>query len=247
MNSGIVTITVDDAHKVVVNILNAEGRVVEAHNVGQRFKDEQLFHAERDNALEELEKATRRGDSARDRVEVLEAELNHMRQEMAQVELREARVRLAHIKSAERVQELEKQLKGHWEDKERDTRALNDCDLKIRLLMADLADRIKERDEARQNRVDVGQQVYLLDTTLADDLNALLKNCKPGPITLEPRGPEWLPITTALKDESHILVYEHLRGVLHVAWSKACENWCIIGSDDFSIPTHWMPLPEPPR
>ena len=83
---------------------------------------------------------------------------------------------------------------------------------------------------------------------------------------------KWLPITTAPKDGTPILVYEKPgeyaeegdTGIYLVQWRAfiihypGChpiEAWCVPGSDQdeqggcFTIdnPTHWMPLPKPPK
>ncbi len=57
---------------------------------------------------------------------------------------------------------------------------------------------------------------------------------------------EWQPIETAPKDGTHILVYrpEYSNDVIGIDfWRRKC--WWLSSSD--SQPTHWMPLPEPPK
>jgi hypothetical protein len=67
---------------------------------------------------------------------------------------------------------------------------------------------------------------------------------------------EWQPIETAPKDGSQIDVFVLHRGrVCNVRWSlNGC--WSEYALDDFDgtswqkldgLPTHWMPLPKPPK
>lgn len=69
---------------------------------------------------------------------------------------------------------------------------------------------------------------------------------------------EWQPIETAPKDGSHILVGGPWMPVCEVSWHKAtdwdypgwrCGRFGAKGYDDLGAyePTHWMPLPEPPK
>lgn len=72
---------------------------------------------------------------------------------------------------------------------------------------------------------------------------------------------EWQPIETAPKDGSQVLVWDQTEGVCtarfqsHVEeWraSWGSEEWIQDGSvyDDALVarkPTHWMPLPAPPK
>jgi hypothetical protein len=71
---------------------------------------------------------------------------------------------------------------------------------------------------------------------------------------------EWMPISTAPKDGREILLYlgEPWDKVEKARWYDFWENWIVgvlpqdpvreewhgIGK---SIPTHWMPLPSPPK
>lgn len=74
---------------------------------------------------------------------------------------------------------------------------------------------------------------------------------------------DWLPIETAPKDGTQILVYSKEDGVMWVSWEteqvflpgyKPEKKWCVPGSHQdeqggaytTSNPTHWMPVPEPP-
>jgi hypothetical protein len=61
---------------------------------------------------------------------------------------------------------------------------------------------------------------------------------------------EWQPIETAPKDGTKIIVYrpnaeyQPIVGVDY--WSKELGNvWA--NSNEHRQPTHWMPLPEPPK
>ena len=72
---------------------------------------------------------------------------------------------------------------------------------------------------------------------------------------------EWQPIETAPKDGTPVLVYaerEGWRGTPRIVCAARLEHhkdWCVYGCAptilseqvlDSCIPTHWMPLPEPP-
>lgn len=57
---------------------------------------------------------------------------------------------------------------------------------------------------------------------------------------------KWMPINTAPKDETCILVSDGL-GVYQVQWARMCEGWYMIHGDKrIEGPTQWMPLPMPP-
>lgn len=60
---------------------------------------------------------------------------------------------------------------------------------------------------------------------------------------------KWQPIETAPKDGTNILVYSESIGRM-IAWYKFNNypfgDWFNLRFDIIS-PTHWMPLPEPPK
>jgi hypothetical protein len=66
----------------------------------------------------------------------------------------------------------------------------------------------------------------------------------------------WQPIETAPKDGTKVLVYEERLGIMHVASLQSAQygelQW-LVGEFDydfpylFTQPSHWMPLPEPPK
>lgn len=64
---------------------------------------------------------------------------------------------------------------------------------------------------------------------------------------------EWLPIETAPRNGTMILVYrpDSKRGDAYIPrvgtdiWKVSRECWW--HSNHWSQPTHWMPLPEPPK
>jgi hypothetical protein len=60
---------------------------------------------------------------------------------------------------------------------------------------------------------------------------------------------EWLPIETAPKDGTCVLVVSCGR-VVTASFSKYSEKWfdgCLNDLDGTEQPTHWMPLPAPPE
>ena len=61
---------------------------------------------------------------------------------------------------------------------------------------------------------------------------------------------EWQPIETAPKDETEVLACragKKWRQVLGWQWgSGGCDGWYNSGGRNYD-PTHWMPLPEPPK
>ena len=65
---------------------------------------------------------------------------------------------------------------------------------------------------------------------------------------------EWQPIETAPKNETRILVCATLRGAslgsgrdVAIAWWDAHYEIWVTGFQNNPEPTHWMPLPEPPK
>jgi hypothetical protein len=58
--------------------------------------------------------------------------------------------------------------------------------------------------------------------------------------------PLWQPIETAPKDDTDVLVFSE-----ELVWVASCYRgmWWFEKRDDtfLSEPTHWMPLPEPPK
>jgi hypothetical protein len=68
---------------------------------------------------------------------------------------------------------------------------------------------------------------------------------------------DWQPIETAPKDGTSVLVYGPWKGEFsqlkhpHEIWRGHCHPvsklWFISGTLEFVDPTHWMPLPEPPK
>lgn len=66
---------------------------------------------------------------------------------------------------------------------------------------------------------------------------------------------DWQPISTAPKDEGLILLFpsrcwcaEEDRGEVGY-WCDGIQDWVAFGptAEDYYGPTHWMPLPEPPK
>jgi len=64
---------------------------------------------------------------------------------------------------------------------------------------------------------------------------------------LRARLPVWLPIETAPKDGTWLLLWDSGLVIIEIGrWAKLLNYW--MGDDgERSIPSHWMPLPEPPK
>lgn len=75
---------------------------------------------------------------------------------------------------------------------------------------------------------------------LVEELTVVLEEC-------EPLAPGWQPIETAPKDGAPILAYEpRWQTSLILRWGRYSQTF----EDDEGNPcdpTHWMPLPEPPK
>ena len=57
----------------------------------------------------------------------------------------------------------------------------------------------------------------------------------------------WQPIETAPKDGTGLLVYSDER-IISAMWSDGADDWVeVVHEYTFANPTHWMPLPEPPK
>ena len=60
---------------------------------------------------------------------------------------------------------------------------------------------------------------------------------------------EWMPIETAPRDGSNVLVFVPQSGEQFVAHHKRNMDWVYALGQFGAVlcePTHWMPLPEPP-
>jgi hypothetical protein len=63
-----------------------------------------------------------------------------------------------------------------------------------------------------------------------------------------PTVPRWQPIETAPKDGSTVLGFVPAfdqQPVCLIDYSTRYSNWWFLGTE--CLPTHWMPLPEPPK
>ena len=66
---------------------------------------------------------------------------------------------------------------------------------------------------------------------------------------------EWQPIDTAPKDGTDILAYlewtDKSGEIRVIRWDEEMEVWwgdyAYDPDDEFEYPTHWMPLPAPPK
>lgn len=60
---------------------------------------------------------------------------------------------------------------------------------------------------------------------------------------------EWQPIETAPMDGRRILTFrEGFQENIAVAWySASTDMWIPVYGDIWPNPTHWMPLPQPPK
>ena len=64
----------------------------------------------------------------------------------------------------------------------------------------------------------------------------------------EAAAPEWLPIETAPKNGKESLFYTEELGLVVMYWDDCEDKWANgFGDGDILTPTHWMPLPKPPR
>lgn len=82
---------------------------------------------------------------------------------------------------------------------------------------------------------------------------------EPHPITKGEKMSEWQPIETAPKDGTDILLGYYPtwpgldlgKGSCEVAfWHGIKNTWCgrvLLNADGHFSPTHWMPLPPPPK
>lgn len=60
---------------------------------------------------------------------------------------------------------------------------------------------------------------------------------------------EWQPMESAPKDGSDILVCSDDKAIVCAWWSDDFGEWRTygVGGNQWIEPTHWMPLPDPPR
>ena len=110
----------------------------------------------------------------------------------------------------------------------------------------------------RQTRVPNGAPVYMIDAMTAEALKDLILNLKREHHTFGPAAPQWQTMETAPKDRS--LIFYHYRDVqgfrVFISYShkdSEWNQWVVRQSSPSTIfnnhiqPTHWMPLPEPPK
>lgn len=58
----------------------------------------------------------------------------------------------------------------------------------------------------------------------------------------------WRPIETAPKDGTEIILYEDFEPIICKGfWSTDGDEWRHNRGGLWKMPTHWMPLPEPPQ
>jgi hypothetical protein len=60
---------------------------------------------------------------------------------------------------------------------------------------------------------------------------------------------KWQPIETAPKDGKEVLGYD-LGVISGMCWNGRWWEWTVLSWSDGTFatdPTHWMPLPEPPK
>ena len=65
---------------------------------------------------------------------------------------------------------------------------------------------------------------------------------------VDPIGPQdrWISVKELLPEiEQYVVIYDH--GQFSVNYLTAWGHWAIKQQDVLPHPTHWMPLPEPPR
>jgi hypothetical protein len=58
---------------------------------------------------------------------------------------------------------------------------------------------------------------------------------------------EWQPIETAPQGGTVVLVFPNLQGYCTVGHCLHDEWWDAFNDNYEIYPTHWMPLPEPPK
>ena len=59
---------------------------------------------------------------------------------------------------------------------------------------------------------------------------------------------EWKPIETAPRTSKAILVWcPERKNIYIVCWFDEWQHFCGTGRTLNETPTHWMPLPEPPK
>jgi hypothetical protein len=74
----------------------------------------------------------------------------------------------------------------------------------------------------------------------------LLIAAAPVPCAASPADP-WQPIETAPKDGTQVWAWDDERGSNPALFACEAEAWLITYDDEVIHPTHWMPLPSPPR
>jgi len=123
-------------------------------------------------------------------------------------------------------------------------KTISDWEVRQKELFQEIQDLTKQRDDAREARAEAvaaGTPVYLIDKDLADRIRSIVGVMKP----------EWQPIATAPKDGTKVLVFcvrEPKPLIACSEWVPNCGNWAVVGCDKFiRDPSHWMPLPEPPK
>lgn len=131
------------------------------------------------------------------------------------------------------------------------------CCATITQLKAELADKedawggqIRELEHelgnARQAYALLKEGVKVAPEVTFEDMRGILQSAL-DKLVGKRIAPEWRPINSAPKDETIILVSDG-QGVYEVQWARMCEEWYMLHGDKPIIgPTHWMPLPEPPK
>ncbi len=119
---------------------------------------------------------------------------------------------------------------------------------KLRTEVGDLREQLHE---ARGVRAQVGAPLFIIDDALANGLRQL--------VGIKPR-PDWQSIETAPKDGTTVMVSrvtagDGTRAIQLGRFDAGPGRWLTMDSDITdgavcymaTMPSHWMPLPEPPR
>jgi hypothetical protein len=113
-------------------------------------------------------------------------------------------------------------------------------------------ERMRERRDEAESSLTALREAH--ETLLRASVDLPASGTTGSPRSPQPESAEWQPIEKAPKDGTELLLWSPqaddvaLTGYHHVGrWCDYLDGWAICADEYTTTPSHWMPLPSPPR